>query len=208
METLRHYLVIDLEATCDEDHRIPREQTEIIEIGAVLCDSTTFAIQSQFQTFVKPTRHPKLTAFCTRLTSITQANVETAPGFAQAMQKLTLFLRESGALGQFTFCSWGDYDKQQFARDERRHGVRAPLGTQHLNLKEAFRQRCGEDSKLGCGQALRLVGLKFEGTPHRGIDDARNIARLLPYCLGKTPISTAGKACGKEVSHVSPHRYR
>jgi inhibitor of KinA sporulation pathway (predicted exonuclease) len=32
-------LVVDLEATCDEDHRIPREETEIIEIGAVLVDA-------------------------------------------------------------------------------------------------------------------------------------------------------------------------
>jgi inhibitor of KinA sporulation pathway (predicted exonuclease) len=28
------------------------------------------------------------------------------------------------------------------------------------------------------------VGLDLVGTHHRGIDDARNIARLLPYCLG------------------------
>ena len=34
MSTFSHYLVVDLEATCDENHRIPREETEIIEIGA------------------------------------------------------------------------------------------------------------------------------------------------------------------------------
>ena len=188
MDTPRFYLVVDLEATCDEDHRIPREQTEIIEIGAVLCDGTTLTPTAQFQTFVKPVRHPRLTPFCTRLTSISQAEVDAAPPFVQAVQKLAAFLRETGAQGQFTVCSWGDYDKQQFSRDERRHGVRVPLGTQHINLKESFRKRSGDDGKLGCGQALRRVGLSFEGTAHRGIDDARNIARLLPYCLGRKPI--------------------
>ena len=85
----------------------------------------------------------------------------------------------------FVLCSWGDYDRQQFSRDERRLGVRAPLGARHVNLKEAFRRRSGDGDKLGCGQALRRVGLRFQGTAHRGIDDARNIARLLPCALGK-----------------------
>ena len=44
------------------------------------------------------------------------------------------------------------------------------------------------------GQALRRLGLRFEGPPHRGIDDARNIVRLLPYALGRMPVAnqTAG----------------
>ena len=49
-------------------------------------------------------------------------------------------------------------------RDERRHGVRVPLGTQHINLKEFLRRRSGDDGKLGCGQALRRVGLAREET--------------------------------------------
>lgn len=188
METPPYYLVIDVEATCDEDHRIPREQTEIIEVGAVLVDATSLQPRAEFQTFVKPFRHPKLTPFCTQLTSIRQADVDAAPGFAQAMDRLARFLTEHAALGRFTFCSWGDYDRQQFSRDERRLGVRAPLGTAHINLKEAFLRRSGEGAKLGVAQALRRAGLRFSGTAHRGIDDARNIARLLPYCLGRTPI--------------------
>jgi inhibitor of KinA sporulation pathway (predicted exonuclease) len=32
------------------------------------------------------------------------------------------------------------------------------------------------------------VNLAFQGTEHRGIDDARNIARLLPYALGRLPV--------------------
>jgi len=188
METPPYYLVIDVEATCDQDHRIPREQTEIIEVGAVLCDATSLQPRAEFQTFVKPVRHPKLTVFCTELTSIRQQDVDSAKGFAEAMGQFARFLTAQNAIGRFTFCSWGDYDRQQFSRDERRLGVRAPLGTQHLNLKEAFLRRSGDDAKLGVGQALRRVGLRFMGTAHRGIDDARNIARLLPYCLGRSPI--------------------
>ena len=188
MEPTKYYLVLDLEATCDEDHRIPREQTEIIELGAVLCDGETLAPREEFQTFIKPRRHPKLTRFCTQLTSITQADVDAAPYFPQAMATLSRWLVERELPGRFTFCSWGDYDKQQLQREERKNNVRVPLGASHLNLKEAFRRRSGDDHKLGVGGALRRCGIRFEGTAHRGIDDARNIAKLLPYCLGRRAI--------------------
>jgi inhibitor of KinA sporulation pathway (predicted exonuclease) len=186
MRNTKQYLVVDLEATCDDQDTIPREQTEIIEIGAVLVDAETLAAGAEFQSFVRPIRHKTLTPFCTRLTSITQAQVDTAPTFPVAIAKLGAFLREHGQ--EPLFCSWGNYDKNQLARDAGRHGVRLPLGKDHWNLKEAFAQRAGETKKLGTGQALGRVGLRFQGTAHRGIDDARNIARLLPFVLGRQPI--------------------
>jgi inhibitor of KinA sporulation pathway (predicted exonuclease) len=184
MRTPAFYLVIDLEATCDDQGTIPRHETEIIEIGAVLCDGQTLEPREEFQTFVKPHKHPKLTEFCTRLTSITQADVEHAPRFSEAIAALARFIDGRDIL----FCSWGDYDRNQFDRDARRHGLELPLGRDHWNLKEAFRQVSGEGRKLGNGQALARVGLRQEGTAHRGIDDARNIAKLLPYVLGKRSI--------------------
>lgn len=181
-----YYLVIDLEATCDDGGAIPRDQTEIIEIGAVLCDAATLSPVDEFQTFVKPLRHRTLTPFCTQLTSITQPDVDDAPIFSKAIASLAAFVKGRDLL----FCSWGDYDKNQLDRDARRHSVALPLGRHHLNLKQAFREKSGDDRKLGVGQALRRVGLRFDGTAHRGIDDARNIARLLPYSLGREPLPT------------------
>jgi inhibitor of KinA sporulation pathway (predicted exonuclease) len=180
----RPFLVIDLEATCDSDGQMPREETEIIEIGAVLVDATTLAPLGEWQTFVRPLGHAVLTPFCKQLTSITQADVDAAPTFPVAMQGLARFVHGHDAL----FCSWGEYDRNQFRRDGARHGVRAPLGKDHLNLKERFTRVAGDGKKLGVGQALGRVGLRFEGTAHRGIDDARNIARLLPYVLGRLPL--------------------
>jgi inhibitor of KinA sporulation pathway (predicted exonuclease) len=177
------YLVIDLEATCDERHRIPREQTEIIEIGAVLVDEELRPVD-EWQTFVRPVIHPVLTPFCTKLTSIVQAQVETAPLFAEAIARLAAYLAGRTPL----FCSWGDYDRAQLAREAARNGVPLPLGEQHFNVKEGFKQRSGDGKPRGVGQALQYAGLRFEGTAHRGIDDARNIARLLPYALGRAPL--------------------
>lgn len=180
MTSPTHYLVVDLEATCDADGRIPREETEIIEIGAVLVEASTMKTIRELQTFVRPMRHPKLTPFCTELTTITQADVDAAPRFPAAMAKLEDFLGPTNAL----FCSWGNYDRNQLERDARRHGARLPLGKDHWNLKAAFAKTFLDGRECGVGQALRRLGLSFQGTHHRGIDDARNIARLLPYVLG------------------------
>jgi len=182
MNSPKHYVVIDLEATCCDDDAFPREETEIIEIGAVLVDGGTLAPVSEFQTFVRPTRHRILTPFCTALTTIRQADVDGAPRFPQALAGLAAFLKGTDAL----FCSWGGYDRNQLRRDAKRHRVSLPLGERHLNIKEAFSRRLGESRQYGTGQALRRLGLAFAGTQHRAIDDARNIARLLPFVLGAT----------------------
>lgn len=180
MFTPTQYLVIDLEATCCDDDAFPRDEMEIIEIGAVLVDAATLTPTAEFQTFVKPLRHRTLTPFCSELTTITQADVDRAPRFPQAILKLGEFIRGKDAL----FCSWGGYDRNQFRRDAQHHRVKLPLGERHMNLKEAFSRRLGDSRQYGTGQALRRVGLSFTGTHHRAIDDARNIARLLPFIVG------------------------
>jgi len=35
-------------------------------------------------------------------------------------------------------------------------------------------------------KALKRVGITLEGTHHRGIDDARNMAKLMPFIISKT----------------------
>jgi len=179
-----YHLVIDLEATCDEHHRIPREETEIIEIGAVLVDGQTLAPIAEWQSFVRPVQHPVLTPFCTKLTSIVQSDVAEAPHFASAIEALGAFIAGRAVL----FGSWGDYDRAQLAREAARDGVALPLGAGHYNIKQAFNERVGGHKRRGVGQALSYVGLSFDGTAHRGIDDARNIARLLPYALGRAAL--------------------
>lgn len=175
------WMVVDLEATCDA-RRFPRDQMETIEIGAVLVDPDTLDLVGEWQTFVKPVVRPWLTAFCTELTSITQEDVDGAPVFAMAVRAWEGWLDE---VGEVRFASWGAYDKNQLLQDARRHGVALPFGVDdHLNVKAAFAERTGT-KRCGMSTALRRAGLPLEGTHHRGIDDARNIARLLPWALGR-----------------------
>lgn len=183
MTIYTRYAVIDLEATCSDDRSIARSKCEIIEIGGVLVDARTLEWIEEFQAFVKPVVYPKLTDFCTKLTTITQDQVDGAEGFAEVLAKLAPWFAD----GKTLFCSWGDYDNNQFALDAKRHKVTLPFTAGHLNLKRAFSERRtaerGSCEKFGNREAMELVGVAATGVHHRGIDDARNIARLLPWSL-------------------------
>ena len=181
LETANYYLVVDLEATCDDQGAVPRSESEIIEIGAVLVDGETLEPVEEFQTFVRPIVHAQLTRFCIELTTITQSDVDGAPTFPEVAPELAAF--GEGAL----FCSWGNYDRNQLALDAERHQIAMPLPGKHVNLKDVFARVLG-GRRRGNRNALARVGLAATGTHHRGIDDARNIARLLPFLLGRAPI--------------------
>jgi 3'-5' exoribonuclease 1 len=184
MTTKRNYLVIDLEATCDNGGLVPKREMEIIEIGAVLVDAINFEPIAEFQSFVRPVRHPTLTPFCRQLTSISQADVDAAPGFPEVIRSLQDFMNNQRPL----FCSWGNYDRGQFGLDAGYHRVELPFGSDHLNLKQAFSDALGTRKRFGMAAALRQLGIPLTGTHHRGIDDARNIAQILPYAIGALPI--------------------
>ena len=172
------YIVLDLEATCCNANTIKRHQMEIIEIGAVAVSRGNFEVLDRFQSLVRPVFRPKLTSFCTRLTSITQEQVDGAPDFPEACEQFRLWLE--GWPG-YAYCSWTDFDKMLFKNDCKRHGLAYPLLGEHLDLKRIFRNALGLRRRPGLKAAIAHVGLEFEGDQHRALDDALNTARLLPF---------------------------
>ncbi|WMN90235.1 exonuclease domain-containing protein [Vibrio parahaemolyticus] len=75
-------LIVDFEATCDEnEHLVSRQKMEIIEIGAVKVRLSDFKCIDQFQSLVRPVRTPVLTEFCKKLTGIQQHEVDKAATF-------------------------------------------------------------------------------------------------------------------------------
>ena len=184
-----HYLVIDLEATCCDRGTIEREESEIIEIGAVMVDAGTLAAVDEFSTFVRPVRHHTLTGFCTNLTSIQQEDVDQAPKLPEAFTKLVAWAEQ---YADHLFCSWGDYDRNQIGRECRNKQIDRPFAEGHWNLKQKFSEQLGTEQRFGMAAALEEVNLELRGTHHRGIDDARNIARLLPFIVSDGEPQTTG----------------
>lgn len=177
-----YYLIIDFEATCCDHGTVPREHMEIIEIDTVMVQAADFQVVDEFQSFIRPVRHPRLTGFCTKLTSIQQAHVDDAPEFKEAIAGFKAWLYQYSG---FVFGSRGDYDLKQLRQDCDFHKLPYPISAPHFNVKRLMTERQGLSKKPGLGEAVRLAGLQFSGTHHRGIDDARNIARLLPYVFGE-----------------------
>jgi len=170
------FLVIDFEATCWEDNAIIR-QHEIIEIGAVLI-SSDYKVISSFGFFVKPKLNPQISYFCENLTTITQKDIDGANTFDIAwikFQKSIEMLTDEN-FEDIVFCSWGYYDKKQLAKDCKLHNMRFPF-KYHFSIKHEFAAR-RNIRPCGVMGAIRTLDLEFEGTLHRGIDDARNIAKI------------------------------
>lgn len=94
------------------------------------------------------------------------------------MSKLTDWMN---LFPNYIFCSWGNYDKSQFLQDCKFHNVSYPFGTEHRNIKTEFSEYLGVSRKFGMAEALKYLGMELQGTHHRGIDDARNIAAIYRY---------------------------
>jgi len=174
------YLIIDIEATCWRSNEGHRGENEIIEIGAVVIDGIR-EVLGEIQRFVKPVRNPILSEFCKRLTSIRQRDVDAAPVFADVLhdfQEQVEHIAGQG-LADLVFCSWGDYDRKQLMKDCQYHNIHYPFGV-HRNVKKEFAGR-RLMKPVGVARALNILGMTLEGTHHRGIDDARNIAKIFIY---------------------------
>jgi 3'-5' exoribonuclease 1 len=166
---MRNYIVFDLEATCDDKKEITNE---VIEIGAVKINEQGQIVDS-FQRFVKPVLHPVLTDFCKNLTKIRQEDVDTAQGFKEVIADFQKWIGED-----YILCSWGFYDKKQLKQDCLLHQIPSEWVEKHISLKHQYQTLKNLKRAVGTRKALALEGLEFEGTPHRGINDAKNIAKI------------------------------
>jgi len=175
---MEQILIVDLEATCWDDRPQSVEVMEIIEIGCAIV-RLDGQLVAGFGQLVKPTDNPQLSQFCQELTTIKQPMVDGAPTYGEAVKLVDEAL--SGCVIS-TWGSWGQYDYNQISMEKSRHGI-APafFDLPHINLKSAWQRTIGVKKKAGLGGALGRLGLDFEGSQHRALDDVKNIARILPY---------------------------
>ncbi|KAF9228000.1 hypothetical protein BS17DRAFT_774617 [Gyrodon lividus] len=166
-------------------------------------------IVDEFRSFVKPTWRPQLSQFCTHLTGITQAQVNHAPAFPKVLKMFARFLSQHGLidpkngrpLQRFCWCSDGPFDIRDFVvkqcfisnipmpswlkgdvLDVRRvvsvwaATDGAPDSKQiRTGLATSYHYR-----SLNIPQQLGALALgPFQGRVHSGIDDTRNVARII-----------------------------
>lgn len=189
LSSVRYLYCVDLEATCDEipegagpevELQVKPEEMETIELGLVVLDLSTLEVVDEFQRFVRPTCKPTLTAFCKSLTSISQHEVDTANTYLTVSEELRLFTTQYGPAA---WASWGDYDAKQLIRDAAINSCTVMLnGLTHHNAKR-WHWKILDCQAMGLKPAVESMGLPWQGTYHRGIDDARNLSQVIRTLL-------------------------
>lgn len=174
-QKLDKILVVDIEATCWNGPNPPGMHNDIIEIGVCLLDVQTGEIIDIKGIIVKPERS-NVSPFCTELTTITQEMVDSEGiSFKDACNLLRKeYLSQSRA-----WASFGAYDQRQFVRQCGDMGVPYPFGPSHINVKTLFALKHRLAHEQGMAGALAMLDIPLEGTHHRGVDDAKNIAKIM-----------------------------
>ncbi|KAM8878602.1 ERI1 exoribonuclease 2 isoform 2-T2 [Spinachia spinachia] len=169
-----------------------------IEFPAVLLNTSTGEIQSEFHSYVQPQERPILSEFCTELTGITQAQVEAGiplpiclSRFSRWLQKLQL---ERGVVFSnrpqrspapspsqklCAFVTWSDWDLGVCLQFEcKRKQLHKPdVLNSWIDLRSTYRLFYDRKPK-GLNGALQDLGIQFSGREHSGLDDSRNTAQL------------------------------
>jgi len=182
MSSPRFWLVMDFEATCSEADR--RWKNEIIEWPCVLVSTLTHQVVDEFRTMVRPTERPILTPFCTKLTSIEQTDVAGAPTLDLVLTSFDAWLASHGVSESDAISVWcGDWDLKVCLPNECRRkglfGLVPPVLRRWCNVKIPFCEVTGSRKRMGMTGMMDRLGLELTGHHHLGIDDARNISKIV-----------------------------
>jgi inhibitor of KinA sporulation pathway (predicted exonuclease) len=175
---LDRIVVVDVESTCWDGEPPAGQESEIIEIGACTVDVASGERFDRGTILVAPQRST-VSEFCTRLTTLTQQQVQRGISFAEACA----LLKRKYWTKDRAWAGWGDYDRRQFERQCRAFGVGYPFGPTHINVKTLFAVIHALPQEVEMDAALWRLGLPLEGTHHRGVDDAWNIGHILSTIL-------------------------
>ncbi|XP_047486597.1 ERI1 exoribonuclease 3-like isoform X3 [Penaeus chinensis] len=167
------FLVLDFEATCEQDKLI--QPQEIIEFPVLKINSRSLEIESTFHEFIKPVHNPKLTDFCIRLTTISQAEVDNGKPFHTVMHLFDTWIKEEIGLDKnFLFVTCGDWDlKTMLPSQCQNENIQVPNYCKKWhNIKKSYSLMTGRYIK---GMMPMIMGLKLQhiGQLHRGLGKFR-----------------------------------
>ncbi|XP_041641617.1 ERI1 exoribonuclease 2 [Cheilinus undulatus] len=195
-QTFSYLIVIDFESTCWKEKN--NYGQEIIEFPAVLLNTSTGEVESEFHTYVQPQEHPILSDFCTELTGITQMQVEAGVPLQICLSRFSRWLQnlqaEKGVVFPkkqqkssatspsqklCAFVTWSDWDLGVCLQYEskRKQLYKPDVLNSWIDLRSTYRLFYDRKPK-GLNGALQDLGIQFSGREHSGLDDARNTAHL------------------------------
>jgi inhibitor of KinA sporulation pathway (predicted exonuclease) len=168
-------LVLDFEQTCWEGDPPPGEYMEVIEIGVCLISTHNLEISKPRRIFVKPS-HSKVSEFCTKLTTITQEQIDTK---GMSLVQAGEILLNEYKIDTVMYAGWGrdddDIDSLLWLK---------PQGS-YINIASLYGLATNTQSSVSLDNAISQLGLEFQGIRHTGGADAYNAAKVLVRMLDK-----------------------
>ncbi|XP_021708678.1 ERI1 exoribonuclease 2 isoform X2 [Aedes aegypti] len=195
-QTFQYLIVIDFEATCWPAEDAQKwKKNEIIEFPAVLLNLSNGQIESEFRQFVMPIENPRLSDFCIQLTGIRQDQVENGVPLHTCLSLFDRWLKKnvlgdrglilpkmapSNPTGTVAFATWTDWDLGSCLTKEctRKKINKAGYFDQWIDVRAIYKTFYQHNPK-SFADALTTLGMRFEGRPHSGMDDSKNIARVV-----------------------------
>lgn len=183
-----YYYVLDFEANCTEINEFRDDEMEIIEFPIIIIDIKKNQVIDEFHRYVKPVKYPALTDFCKSLTNIKQSQMDDADEFKDVMKAADEFISK---YTNGKFVTTGNWDLKtalpnqlKLAKLDLRNYSNAEAFGSWINMNPEFKKfytNRKDDSHLvgSIKKMLYHFNLEFEGRLHSGIDDTRNMARIL-----------------------------
>ena len=172
-------LIIDFELACWR-YGIPRGcRTDIIEIGVCTYNFRTKKISKPESVLIK-TKKSDISEFCTKLTGITPEMVEEK---GITLKQAINILVDKYDSNRCLWFSWGDQDRTFIERDCRYYKLPNPFHVNYIDARDIYCMKYFTEPSVE--NALKELGMEFEGSPHRAGDDAYNTARILKELLWK-----------------------
>ncbi len=180
-------LIVDVESTCWKDRYASTRTPEIIELGGTTLMNIDgrLEILGSFGELIKPQLHPKISKFCTKLTSITQKDINDAPDFQTALKSFREKAKETVnglSCRRMIFGSWSPFDRQAIRKDCKRNGLRYPFG-RYWDIEKSFSDYMEEQRLYSVTNALIALGKEYEGQVHRAVSDAENTATIVQTAM-------------------------
>lgn len=208
-----YLIILDYESTCWEQKKFQTQ--EIIEFPAVLLNTLTGEVESEFHYYVMPEEQPMLSDFCKQLTGITQEQVDDGIPLRLCLRKFSHWLErlrrekdlvfdppsEDSSEATFTtFVTWSDWDLGTCLLNEckRKQLTKPPQLNNWIDLRATYRKFYGRKPN-GLNGALQDLGIEFEGREHSGIVDARNTATLAYRMMSDGCVMKITKSLNKGV---------
>lgn len=165
------FVALDLEFT--------QPTEKIIQIGAVVGNVYTKEVFEELSVFINP--HEPLTEYITKLTGITQKDVDAGETLIEGHNRLKSLRVKYKAHGNPL--TWGGGDSVALFQQTGIPAKECCFGRRWIDVKtiyQFYRMIRKEKIQAGLSKAMSKCGLNFKGRKHNAKSDARNT--FLFYC--------------------------